>query len=81
MMHTALLLHDDVIDASALRRGAPSAPAAFWKQNFCPSGNFVLGRAFAALSRLGDSEVTELIASVLSILHGGRNFCINLTLH
>ncbi|KAJ7634153.1 isoprenoid synthase domain-containing protein [Mycena polygramma] len=29
MIHVASLLHDDVIDASALRRGAPSAPAAF----------------------------------------------------
>jgi geranylgeranyl pyrophosphate synthase len=29
MMHTTSLLHDDVMDASALRRGAPSAPAAF----------------------------------------------------
>ncbi|KAF8898042.1 isoprenoid synthase domain-containing protein [Gymnopilus junonius] len=72
MMHTASLLHDDVIDASALRRGAPSAPASFGNKLSVLGGNFILGRASAALSRLGDSEVTELIASVLSNLVEGE---------
>ncbi|KAG6844389.1 hypothetical protein H0H87_007201 [Tephrocybe sp. NHM501043] len=72
MMHTASLLHDDVIDESALRRGQPSAPAAFGKKLSILGGNFVLGRASAALSRLGDAEVTDLIASVLSNLVEGE---------
>jgi len=72
MMHTASLLHDDVIDESALRRGAPSAPASYGNKLSVLGGNFVLGRASAALSRLGDSEVTELIASVLSNLVEGE---------
>ncbi|KAF9567223.1 terpenoid synthase [Agrocybe pediades] len=72
MMHTASLLHDDVIDESALRRGAPSAPASYGNKLSILGGNFVLGRASAALSRLGDSEVTELIASVLSNLVEGE---------
>jgi len=71
-MHTASLLHDDVIDASALRRGAPTAPASFGNRLSILGGNFVLGRASAALSRLGDSEVTELIANVLSNLVEGE---------
>ncbi|KAF8996109.1 decaprenyl-diphosphate synthase subunit 1 [Cyathus striatus] len=72
MLHTASLLHDDVIDESALRRGAPSAPSAFGNKLSVLGGNFVLGRASAALSRLGDPEVTELIASVLSNLVEGE---------
>ncbi|KAG6819545.1 hypothetical protein H0H93_010791 [Arthromyces matolae] len=72
MMHTASLLHDDVIDESALRRGQPSAPAAFGNKFSILGGNFVLGRASAALSRLGDAEVTDLIASVLSNLVEGE---------
>ncbi|TFK32303.1 isoprenoid synthase domain-containing protein [Crucibulum laeve] len=72
MLHTASLLHDDVIDESALRRGAPSAPAAFGNKLSVLGGNFVLGRASAALSRLGDTEVTELIASVISNLVEGE---------
>ncbi|KAF8154864.1 isoprenoid synthase domain-containing protein [Crassisporium funariophilum] len=72
MLHTASLLHDDVIDASALRRGAPSAPAAFGNKLAVLGGNFVLGRASAALARLGDGEVTELIAGVISNLVEGE---------
>lgn len=72
MLHTASLLHDDVIDESELRRGAPSAPAAYGNKLAVLGGNFVLGRASAALSRLGDPEVTELIASVISNLVEGE---------
>ena len=72
LLHTASLLHDDVIDASILRRGAPSAPAAFGNKLSVLGGNFVLGRASAALARLGDAEVTELIASVISNLVEGE---------
>lgn len=85
MIHVASLLHDDVIDNSPLRRGAPSAPAAFGNKLTILGGDFLLGRASAALSRLGDPEVVELIASVITNLvegeilqmkavHGGNDF-------
>jgi hexaprenyl-diphosphate synthase len=72
MLHTASLLHDDVIDASALRRGAPSAPSIFNNKLSVLGGNFILGRASAALARLGDPEVTQLIASIISNLVEGE---------
>lgn len=72
MIHAASLLHDDVIDESPLRRGFMSAPSAFGNKLSVLGGNFVLGRASAALSRLGDTEVTELIASVISNLVEGE---------
>ncbi|PFH48063.1 hypothetical protein AMATHDRAFT_66276 [Amanita thiersii Skay4041] len=72
MIHTASLLHDDVIDGSSLRRGVPSAPSAFGNKLSVLGGNFVLGRASAALSRLGDIEVTELIGSILANLVDGE---------
>jgi hexaprenyl-diphosphate synthase len=72
MIHTASLLHDDVIDDSPLRRGMPSAPSAFGKKLSVLGGNFIIGRASAALSRLGDMEVTELTASILSKLVDGE---------
>ncbi|KAF8884112.1 isoprenoid synthase domain-containing protein [Infundibulicybe gibba] len=72
LIHAATLLHDDVIDASPLRRGASSAPVAFGNKLSVLGGNFILGRASAALARLGDSEVTELIASVVSNLVEGE---------
>lgn len=72
MLHTASLLHDDVIDASPLRRGAPSAPSKFGSKLSVLGGNFILGRASTALARLGDAEVTQLIASVISNLVEGE---------
>ncbi|KAJ8503589.1 hypothetical protein ONZ45_g10721 [Pleurotus djamor] len=72
MIHVASLLHDDVIDKSPLRRGAASAPAAFGNKLTVLGGDFLLGRASAALSRLGDNEVVELIASVIANLVEGE---------
>ncbi|KAI0690759.1 isoprenoid synthase domain-containing protein [Cytidiella melzeri] len=72
MIHVASLLHDDVVDRSPLRRGAPSAPVAFGNKLTVLAGDFLLGRASAALSRLGESEVVELIASVITNLVEGE---------
>ncbi|KIJ66433.1 hypothetical protein HYDPIDRAFT_86698 [Hydnomerulius pinastri MD-312] len=72
MIHVASLLHDDVIDKSPLRRGAPSAPAAFGNKLAVLGGDFLLGRASAALSRLGEGEVVELIAGVIANLVEGE---------
>lgn len=72
MIHVASLLHDDVIDKSSLRRGAPSAPAAFGNKLSILGGDFLLGRASTALSRLGEVEVVELISSVVTNLVEGE---------
>lgn len=72
MIHVASLLHDDVIDKSPLRRGAASAPAAFGNKLSVLAGDFLLGRTSAALSRLGDNEVVELIAGVIANLVEGE---------
>jgi len=72
MIHVASLLHDDVIDESPLRRGAPSAPAAFGNKFSILGGDFLLGRASAALSRLDSMEVVELISSVIANLVEGE---------
>ena len=72
MIHVATLLHDDVIDESPLRRGAASAPAAFGNKFSILGGDFLLGRASAALSRLDSMEVVELISSVIANLVEGE---------
>ena len=72
MIHVASLLHDDVIDKSPLRRGVASAPAAFGNKLSVLAGDFLLGRTSAALSRLGENEVVELIASVIANLVEGE---------
>jgi hexaprenyl-diphosphate synthase len=72
MIHVASLLHDDVIDDSPLRRGVPSSPEHFGNKLTILGGDFLLGRASAALSRLGEPEVVELVASVIANLVEGE---------
>ncbi|CAG8702294.1 2236_t:CDS:2, partial [Acaulospora colombiana] len=72
MIHVASLLHDDVIDTSPLRRGVPSGPANFGNKLSVLGGDFLLGRASAALSRLGENEVVELVASIIANLVEGE---------
>ncbi|KAF8587565.1 terpenoid synthase [Ramaria rubella] len=72
MIHVASLLHDDVLDESPLRRAAPSAPVKYGNKLSVLAGDFLLGRASTSLSRLGEAEVVELIASVIANLVEGE---------
>ncbi|EMD66347.1 hypothetical protein GGP41_006230 [Bipolaris sorokiniana] len=72
LIHTASLLHDDVIDHSVSRRAAPSANIEFGNKMAVLAGDFLLGRASVALARLRDPEVTELLATVIANLVEGE---------
>ncbi|MCJ1382455.1 coq1 putative hexaprenyl diphosphate synthase [Xylographa soralifera] len=72
LIHTASLLHDDVIDDSDARRGSPSANIAFGNKMAVLAGDFLLGRASVALARLRDAEVIELLATVIANLVEGE---------
>jgi hexaprenyl-diphosphate synthase len=72
LIHTASLLHDDVIDHSISRRGAPSANLEFGNKVAVLAGDFLLSRASVALARLRDAEVTELLATVIANLVEGE---------
>ncbi|CAK1366905.1 unnamed protein product [Cercospora beticola] len=72
LIHTASLLHDDVIDHSDSRRGNPSANIEFGNKMAVLAGDFLLGRASVALARLRDPEVTELLATVIANLVEGE---------
>ena len=72
LIHTASLLHDDVIDHSESRRGAPSANLEFGNKMAVLAGDFLLGRASVALARLRNAEVVELLATVIANLVEGE---------
>ena len=72
LIHTASLLHDDVIDISTTRRGSPSANTQFGNKMAVLAGDFLLGRASVALARLRDPEVIELLATVIANLVEGE---------
>jgi hexaprenyl-diphosphate synthase len=72
LIHTASLLHDDVIDHADSRRGSPSANLEFGNKMAVLAGDFLLSRASVALARLHDAEVTELLATVIANLVEGE---------
>lgn len=72
MIHTASLLHDDVIDSSDSRRGRPSGNIAFTNKMAILAGDFLLGRASVALARLRNPEVIELLSTSIANLVEGE---------
>lgn len=72
LIHTASLLHDDVIDNAVTRRGSNSANTQFGNKMAVLAGDFLLGRASVALARLRDPEVTELMGTVIANLVEGE---------
>ncbi|KAG7737010.1 hypothetical protein KL923_004148 [Ogataea haglerorum] len=72
MIHTASLLHDDVIDFSDSRRGRDSGNVAFSNKMAILAGDFLLGRASVSLGRLRNSEVVELMSTAIANLVEGE---------
>lgn len=65
MIHTAGLLHDDVIDTSNLRRGIDTVNAHFSNKIAVLAGDFLFAQSSVELANLGDLEVIKLLATVL----------------
>lgn len=72
LIHTASLLHDDVIDNAITRRSSSSANTQFGNKMAVLAGDFLLGRASVALARLRNPEVIELLATVIANLVEGE---------
>ncbi|MDH4031734.1 MAG: polyprenyl synthetase family protein, partial [Chromatiales bacterium] len=61
-IHTATLLHDDVVDGSDLRRGKDTANAVFGNEASVLVGDFLYSRAFQMMTEIGDVRVMEVLA-------------------
>merc|ERR1719354_842916 len=72
MIHTASLLHDDVIDEADVRRGIPSTNRAFGSKISILAGDFMVARSCVAIARLRSQEVTELISTSIEHLAKGE---------
>ncbi|KAI0794770.1 isoprenoid synthase domain-containing protein [Fomes fomentarius] len=68
VIHVASLLHDDVIDQSQTRRGAPSAPTVFGTCHTILGGDFLLGRTMVLGAKLGSQEAMSLIGEIICTL-------------
>lgn len=72
MIHTASLLHDDIIDNSAAQRGSTSGNTAFGNKMAILAGDFLLGRASVAIARLRNAEAIELLSTTIANLVEGE---------
>ncbi|MBV8031484.1 MAG: polyprenyl synthetase family protein, partial [Betaproteobacteria bacterium] len=71
-IHTATLLHDDVVDESGMRRGRPTANAAFGNAASVLVGDFLYSRAFQMMVEGGDMRVMEVLAEATNTIAGGE---------
>jgi octaprenyl-diphosphate synthase len=71
-IHTATLLHDDVVDDSDLRRGAPTANARFGNPASVLVGDFLYSRAFQMMVDAQSMRIMQVLADATNIISEGE---------
>jgi octaprenyl-diphosphate synthase len=71
-IHSATLLHDDVVDGSALRRGRPAANAIWGNKASVLVGDFLFTRAFELMVEVGSLEVLGILSGASSVIAEGE---------
>jgi octaprenyl-diphosphate synthase len=71
-IHTATLLHDDVVDESSLRRGLATANAVFGNAASVLVGDFLYSRAFQMMVSVNDMRVLEVLADATNVIAEGE---------
>lgn len=71
-IHTATLLHDDVVDESALRRGRSTANALFGNAAAVLVGDFVYSRAFQMMVSVDNMRVLRVLADATNVIAEGE---------
>lgn len=86
MIHTASLVHDDVVDESELRRGVPTVHSSFGNRIAVLAGDFLFAQSSWYLANLDNLEVVKLLSQVImdlaegEIQQGLNRFATNLTI-
>ena len=71
-IHTATLLHDDVVDESDLRRGSETANALFGNAASVLVGDFLYSRAFEMMVEVDDMRVMQILANTTNVIAEGE---------
>lgn len=71
-IHTATLLHDDVVDDSSLRRGKKSANKLWGNPSSVLVGDFLFARSFNLMVETGDMMVLDILARAASVIAEGE---------
>lgn len=72
LIHTATLLHDDVVDASTLRRGRATANEAFGNPASVLVGDFLHTRSFQMMVETGSMRIMEILAEATNVIAEGE---------
>jgi octaprenyl-diphosphate synthase len=78
-LHNATLLHDDVVDESAMRRGRPAARIVWGNQASVLVGDYLLGQAFMMMVETGDLDCLAVLAKAASTIAEGEVFQLERT--
>jgi octaprenyl-diphosphate synthase len=71
-IHTATLLHDDVVDMSQLRRGRPTANANWGNAPSVLVGDFLYSRAFQMMVAIGSMDVMAILSDATNVISEGE---------
>lgn len=71
-MHTATLLHDDVVDESDMRRGKKTARMIWGNQASVLVGDFLLGQAFRMMVDVGSLDALDILSTAASVIAEGE---------
>lgn len=71
-IHTATLLHDDVVDESTLRRGRPTANERFGNAPSVLVGDFLYSRAFQMMVDVGEMRVMQVLSNATNVIAEGE---------
>jgi octaprenyl-diphosphate synthase len=71
-MHTATLLHDDVVDQSELRRGRLAARMLWGNEASVLVGDFLLGQAFKMMVEVGSLKALEILSAAAAVIAEGE---------
>ena len=71
-MHTATLLHDDVVDESGMRRGKRTARMIWGNQASVLVGDFLLGQAFRMMVDVGSLEALDILSTAATVIAEGE---------
>ncbi|GAB4072855.1 polyprenyl synthetase family protein [Ancylobacter sonchi] len=71
-MHTATLLHDDVVDDSDMRRGKPAARMLWGNEASVLVGDFLLGQAFRMMIEVGDLRCLDILSTAAVLIAEGE---------
>ncbi|MDP2802038.1 MAG: polyprenyl synthetase family protein [Phreatobacter sp.] len=71
-MHTATLLHDDVVDESDMRRGRPAARMVWGNEASVLVGDFLLGQAFKMMVEVGSLRALDILSTAAAVIAEGE---------